>query len=265
MKISLIITTYNWPESLLLVLESVRCQVTTPSEIIVADDGSDFKTKEVINNFNNDYGLNIIHSWQEDKGFRAAKARNKAILHASGDYIILIDGDTILHPNFVKDHCDFAEPGYFVQGSRVLISYKETHKVIVKKNINFSLFSQNISNRKNSIHSEFLSYLFSSKINSIHGIKSCNMAFFREDCMKINGFNNDFEGWGREDSEFVIRLMNNGINRKNIRFKAIQYHLWHQESPRESLTKNDDILNESILNKTKWCQNGLKTMRQNES
>ena len=122
MKISLIITTYNWPESLLLVLESVRCQVTTPSEIIVADDGSDFKTKEVINNFNNDYGLNIIHSWQEDKGFRAAKARNKAILQASGDYIILIDGDTILHPNFVKDHCDFAEPGYFVQGSRVLIS-----------------------------------------------------------------------------------------------------------------------------------------------
>ena len=265
MNISLIITTYNWPESLELVLESVRCQNISPSEIIVADDGSDFKTKDAINNFNNDYGLKIMHSWQEDKGFRAAKARNKAILHSSGDYIILIDGDTILHPNFVRDHHDFSEPGYFVQGSRVLVSKKETHKAIANKNINFSLFSQNISNRKNSIHSQFLSYLFSSKLNSINGIKSCNMAFFREDCLKINGFNNDFEGWGREDSEFVIRLMNNGINRKNIRFKAIQYHLWHKENSRESLTKNDDILNEAILKKIKWCRNGLKTMRQNES
>lgn len=265
MKISLIITTYNWPESLLLVFDSVRCQNTSPSEIIVADDGSDFKTKDLIDNFNNDYGLNIIHSWQEDKGFRAAKARNKAILQSSGDYIILIDGDTILHPNFVKDHLDFAEPGYFVQGSRVLISNKETNKAIKEKNINFSLFSQNISNRKNSIHSRFLSYLFSSKTNNIHGIKSCNLAFFREDCIKINGFNNNFEGWGREDSEFVIRLINSGIKRKNIRFKAIQYHLWHQENSKESLTKNDDILNQTIQNKTKLCKSGLEIIRQNES
>ena len=265
MNISLIITTYNWPESLSLVLLSVRCQTIIPSEIIVADDGSDFKTKDVINNFNNDYGLKIVHSWQEDKGFRAAKARNKAILHSSGDYIILIDGDTILHPNFVKDHHDFAEPGYFVQGSRVLISNKETAKAIANKNINFSLFSQSISNRKNSIHSKILSYLFSSKLNSIHGIKSCNMAFFREDCMKINGFNNDFKGWGREDSEFVVRLMNNGIKRKNIRFKAIQYHLWHKENSRKSLAKNDENLNNAINNKTTWCKNGLKSMEKYES
>ena len=265
MKISLIITTYNWPEALFLVLQSVRHQVLVPSEIIVADDGSDFKTKDVIDNFNRDYNINVKHSWQEDHGFRAAKSRNKAILQSSGDYIILIDGDTILHPCFVKDHFNFAESGYFVQGSRVLISMKETQKVLEKKNINFSFFSPNLKNKKNSIHSITLSTLFSNKNNNINGIKSCNMAFYRKDCIKINGFNNDFTGWGREDSEFVVRLINIGINRKNIRFRAIQFHLWHDENSRHSLDQNNVLLNEAIKRKTSWCLNGLKEMGENES
>jgi len=265
MKISLIITTYNWPDALLLVLESIRHQTLMPSEIIVADDGSDYMTKEVINDFNRDYNLNIKHSWQEDNGFRAARSRNKAILQSSGDYIILIDGDTVLHSSFVKDHLNFAESGYFVQGSRVLMSKEETQKAIEKKYINFSLFTPKIQNRKNSIHSIFLSSLFSSKKNSIHGVKSCNMAFYRKDCIKINGFNNDFIGWGREDSEFVVRLINSGVNRNNIRFKAIQFHLWHDENTRKSLLKNDEILDETIIRKTTWCENGLKQIVKNES
>ena len=77
---------------------------------------------------------------------------------------------------------------------------------------------------------------------------------------KIKGFNNDFEGWGREDSEFVIRLINSGIKRINIRFKAIQFHLWHLENSRKSLEKNDEILNEAIINKTTWCDNGFKSI-----
>jgi glycosyltransferase involved in cell wall biosynthesis len=265
MKITLIITTFNWPESLFLVLQSVRYQIMVPDEIIIADDGSDHKTKELVNHFNKKYGLQIMYSWQENIGFRAAKSRNKAILKTSGDYIILIDGDTILHRSFVKDHFDEAESGYFSQGSRVLISEKETQILLRTKKINFSLFSSNLKNRKNSIHSEFLSLLFSSKNNHHHGVKSCNMAFFREDCIAINGFNNDFEGWGREDSEFVIRLINNGIKRKNIRFKAIQFHLWHQENSRKSLPINDLILNEAIINSTTWCKNGLKLIGKYES
>ena len=97
------------------------------------------------------------------------------------------------------------------------------------------------------------------------GIKSCNMAFYKKACININGFNNEFEGWGREDSEFVIRLINNGIKRNNIRFKAIQFHLWHQENSRRSLPKNDLILNEALINSITWCKNGLKSIGKNES
>jgi glycosyltransferase involved in cell wall biosynthesis len=260
MKITLIITTYNWHESLSLVLKSVSHQIIAPDEIIIADDGSDYKTKDLINNYNKNHELNILHSWQEDKGFRAARSRNKAILLSSGEYIVLIDGDTILHPSFVKDHIEIAEYGYFVQGSRVLISELGTQRALVTKNVNFSLFSSSLKNRKNSIHSKLLSYLFSSKNHHHNGTKSCNMAFYKKDFIKINGFNNDFEGWGREDSEFVIRLINSGIKRINIRFKAIQFHLWHQDNSRKSIVKNDEILNETLVNKTTWCMNGFKSI-----
>jgi glycosyltransferase involved in cell wall biosynthesis len=265
MKLTLIITTYNWPESLLLVIESIKRQTILPDEVIIADDGSIEKTKDLITTFKKDYGLNIIHSWQEDIGFRAARSRNKAILKSSGDYIVLIDGDMLLHPQFVQDHIAIAEPGCFVQGSRALLSEKQTKKALSKKIVNFSFFSLELKNRKNSIHSKLLSSIFSNKKNHLRGIKSCNMAFYRKDCLSINGFNNKFEGWGREDSEFAVRLINNRVKRKNVRFNAIQFHLWHNENSKISLKRNDAILDYAINNCIKWCENGINSIKKNEN
>ena len=160
MRVSLIITTYNWPESLFLVLKSIENQTIIPEEVVIADDGSTVETKEMIDKFQKDSDLNIIHSWQEDIGFRAAKSRNKAILKSTGDYIILIDGDMILHPKFIQDHIDNAKLGYFVQGSRVLLSQDITKKVIDKQQLKFSFFSNGLRNRKNAIHSKLLSIIF---------------------------------------------------------------------------------------------------------
>ena len=167
MKLTLIITTYNWPESLLLVIESIKRQTILPDEVIIADDGSTKETKDLINNFKKDTNLNIVHSWQEDIGFRAARSRNNAIFKSSGDYIVLIDGDIILHPNFVKDHIASAELGHFVQGSRALLSKKETKKALAKKIVNFSFFSLELKNRKNAIYSKLLSSIFLSKKNHL--------------------------------------------------------------------------------------------------
>ena len=118
MQISLIITTYNRPDALLLVLMSVECQSLVPDEVIIADDGSDEQTKDLISEFNSQSNLEIIHSFQEDLGFRAAEARNKAISISKSDYIILVDGDMVLHPEFVADHLKNAKFGFFIQGSR---------------------------------------------------------------------------------------------------------------------------------------------------
>ena len=257
MHLTLIITTYNWPDALVLVLKSIESQTITPDEVIVADDGSTAETKAVVSKFQEDSNLNIIHSWQKDKGFRAAKSRNKAIVKSSGDYIILVDGDVILHRKFIQDHINNAQANYFVQGSRVLLTEDETNKILDSKRISFSFFSSGLKNRKNAIHSNLMSKFFSTKKNYIHGIKTCNMGFYKQDCININGFNNDFEGWGREDSEFIVRLLNSGINRKNVHFNAIQFHLWHKDNSRESLERNNLILKEAINNRIKWCDNGI--------
>ena len=257
MKLSLIITTYNWPDSLVLTLKSIENQTISPDEVIIADDGSADETQEVISKFQQDSELKIIHSWQEDLGFRAAKARNKAIAKSCGDYIILIDGDIILHPKFVQDHVNNAQVGYFIQGTRVLLTQDRTRDALKRMSINFSFLSKGIKNRKNAIYSDFLSKLFSKKMNYLRGIKTSNMAFFKQDCVNVNGFNNDFEGWGREDSEFVVRLFNTGINRKSLRFIAIQYHLWHKDIDRKHLDYNNQLLQNSIKQKLKVCKKGI--------
>jgi len=112
-------------------------------------------------------------------------------------------------------------------------------------------------NRKNSIRSSFLSKIFSKSKNSLEGVKTCNMSFFLNDFYAVNGFNNDILGWGREDSEFCARLMNAGIRRKNLRFSAIQFHLWHGLENRKSLEKNDLILKDTIDQKLIWCKSGV--------
>ena len=257
MRVSLIITTYNWPESLILVLKSIENQTIFPEEVVIADDGSTVETKEMIDEFQKDSDLNIIHLWQEDIGFRAAKVRNKAIAKSSGDYIILIDGDVILHPEFIQDHVNNSKFGHFIQGSRVLFNQDITEQIIISKRIIFSFFSRGIQTRKNAIHSNFLSKIFSKNRNSHLGTRCCNIAFFRQDCINVNGFNNEFVGWGREDSEFVVRLLNAGLSRKIVRFNALQYHLWHKETDRKNLDSNNQLMKNSLEHKLKVCKKGI--------
>ena len=129
--------------------------------------------------------------------------------------------------------------------------------LIEREGISFSFLSKGLQSRKNAIHSNFLSRIFSNRKNSHRSTRCCNIAFFKQVCININGFNNEFECWGREDSEFVVRLINNGLNRKNLRFNAIQYHLWHKVSDRKYLDYNNQLLQNSIEYKLKVCKKGI--------
>jgi glycosyltransferase involved in cell wall biosynthesis len=256
-KVSLIITTYNWKEALEITIKSAINQSIAPEEIIIADDGSREDTREIIEKYAQKSHIPIIHSWQEDKGFRLARSRNLAISKARYEYIIFVDGDLFLHKNFVSDHLKNARKGHFLQGSRVLISENLTNKIIQDRIFSRpSFFSKEIGNNFNSINSPFLSWVFSLKKSQSHNsIRGCNFSFNKEDLLKVNGFNEDFKSWGREDSELVERLYNAGIYRKNLKFAGIQYHLYHKIG--KTNTENDHILNQAIAGKLVWCNNGL--------
>uniref|UniRef100_UPI0040579B0B glycosyltransferase family 2 protein n=1 Tax=Candidatus Electrothrix sp. TaxID=2170559 RepID=UPI0040579B0B len=257
MKVSLIITTYNWKDALELSLLSGLQQTTKPMEIIVADDGSRPDTRKMIARVAAQSSLPVIHSWQEDKGFQLSASRNKAIAKTNGEYIVLIDGDIVMEKHFIADHLSFAQPGYFVQGTRVLLKEELSQEVLMRKKMPETLCKQSVENRKNCLRSVLLSRLFSFKNHGMNGVRTCNFAFWRKDALAVNGFNEEFIGWGREDSEFTARLLNYGLIRKNVKFKALAYHLYHPRNDRSHLLENDRLLSETIEQKKIWCDKGV--------
>ena len=257
MTTALIITTYNWVEALELSIRSALNQTHLPDEIIIADDGSRTDTKELIEKIAKNSKIKIIHSWQEDDGFRASRSRNLAFSKSDSNYIIFIDGDMILDKDFIKDHIKCSEKNFYLQGSRVLLSSNYTQKILEKKQfIKPFIFSNNLKNKLNSLKIPFISSLLCSKRNQKQrSIKSCNFSFYREDFIAVNGFNEELVTWGREDSELITRMYNHGIKRKNLKFAGIQYHLYHKEGNSNSF--NDEILQRAIDEKLTWCDNGV--------
>ena len=257
MNCSLIICTYNWPEALSLVLSSVADQSILPNEIIIADDGSGESTAKVIEELSNKISIPIIHSWQEDDGCRIPHSRNRAIAKSNYEYIIVIDGDTVLHKDFIKDHKRFAQDGLYIQGSRVLLQSEFTSSLIKK---NFfkkpSFYLEHAKNKINMLRLPFLTKLMSYfKNQNINRIRGCNFSLFKEDIIKVNGFNEEITTWGREDSEFVQRLFNIGVRKQHLKFSGIQYHLYHKERIHNNI--NNNILQATIKNNTTWCSLGI--------
>ena len=257
MNCSLIICTYNWPEALNFVVKSALEQSIAPNEIIIADDGSDNLTSQLINKLSKKSLIPIIHSWQEDNGSRIPHSRNKAIAKSNYEYIIMVDGDTVLNKNFIKDHLRFASKGVYIQGSRVLLQEKYTKYLI--DSITFktpSFFMKNVKNRINIIRLPFLSLLMSYfKNQNIRRIRGCNYSMFKEDIIKVNGFNEEITTWGREDSEFVQRLFNIGLKKQHLKFSGIQYHLFHNERSHNYI--NNNILENTIKKNIKRCNLGI--------
>lgn len=265
MTVSLIITTYNWSQALGLVLHSVMKQSHLPDEVIVADDGSTEATRQLIEDYQRQFPVSLIHAWQPDEGFRAARSRNNAVYQSSGDYLIFIDGDTILHRHFIADHIRFAKPNHFAIGSRVLLTQKTTEYSFQHNQFDYSIIKTSADNAANGLHLPVLAQLYAKPVREpidkwIFKVRSCNMAIWRCDYETVNGFNHDFQGWGREDSEFALRLFKKGLLMRRLKFVAIQYHLFHDENDRSQLSANDDLLTLAKTSESYRCVNGLSEL-----
>lgn len=257
-KITLIITTYNWPEALELVLLSVKKQKVFPYEVLIADDGSTNETKQLTEKFQDNFPVPLIHIWHEDIGFRRSTILNLAISKSKGDYIIQLDGDCIVHKSFIKDHLDSVEKNVYLYGSRVNIQEFFLSKLFSEKITKFSFFSKGIKKRGRTIHLPFLGKILYKKNGELSKkLRGCNLSYWKSDFIEVNGYNEDMTGWGREDSEFITRLINSGVTGKRLKFRAIIYHIWHKESSKHKLNINDAIQIDAIKNKSIRCENGI--------
>lgn len=247
MKISFIVLTYNRADTLLAVLQSLASQCGAGHEVLVADDGSNALQVSMLREHCPTFKCPVRHVWHADTGFTAAAARNLGAYHATGEYLVFLDGDCVPGSAFVKAHTQLAQEGCFVNGSRVLLSERLTRQVVdhkmalLKKSFLFWLMARLKGDSNKLLH--MLGWprsLFRVKQGfKWKGIRSCNLAVWRTDFLAINGFDETFEGWGHEDADLVLRLCNQGIKRKNGFWATEVYHLWHREQQRnyESVNK----------------------------
>ena len=257
LKSSLIISTYNWSEALDLVLKSALLQSELPNEIIIADDGSTDETKTLIALYTKKSKIPIIHIWHKDKGFKKAEILNKAIAKAQGQYIIQVDGDCIMHRNFVKDHISFSRKGQYLHGSRVNIQKYYLETLFKNRQVDFKFYSKGIKKRTRAMYIPFLSNFYKKKENFSSKYRGCNTSFFKSDFLTINGYNERFEGWGREDSELAIRFHNLGLFARRLRFKGIVFHIYHPEKSKNRLELNNYIEQKTIKDKTIKTEKGI--------
>src|SRR5215213_4720867 len=266
--ISLIVSTYNRPDALGAVLRSLSRQTDKDFEIVVADDGSGPQTRELIGGWMQKAGVPLRHVWQEDRGFRLAEIRNRAIAASVGDYLIFLDGDCIAPPDFVAAHRGLAEGGYFVGGNRVLLSEKLTGEIL-SNNLEpegWGLGRWAMRRAYGDINRVLpllrlpLGPLRKRLSREWEGVRGGNFAFFRANLDRVDGFETSFVGWGLEDSDIVIRMIRAGVKRKDGRFATGVLHLWHPEADRVQLPANQARLDELIASKRVRAVRGLSSL-----
>jgi len=262
--VSIIVTTYNRPDALGKVLEALARQTQMPLEVLVADDGSGDATRQCVQAWQARVPFPLRHVWHADEGFRAAAIRNRTAAQAQGDYLIFLDGDSVPFADFVVRHAALAEARRFVSGNRILLSEAMTQQVLAG-----SEQPTEWSCRR------WLGVRLSGQVNRLlpllrlpdgawrdrvqhewRGTRTCNLALWRADFVRVNGFDEDYAGWGHEDADLAVRLMRAGVLRKDGRYAAPVLHLWHAENPRDNEAANRERL-QAVLDEQRPMRAGL--------
>lgn len=254
--VTVIISTYNQPDWLRLVLHSYETQLFENFEIILADDGSNRETQGVVEAFQQTSNLRITHLWQEDQGFRKTKILNKAIEKAAADYLIFTDGDCLAKNDFIRFHLSERAEKSALSGGYVKLT-ERVSRIITKEHIlKQECFNKDWLLANGQPNSFKLLKLTRSKrmalfLNKITTTKATfdgmNVSCWKEDILAVKGFDERME-YGGEDREVGERMMYNGVKFKQIRYGSSGLHLYHE---RPYKTDRAELLNKKIRHETK--------------
>ena len=255
-SISLVISTFNQPRALEKVFAGVTRQTRSPDEILISDDGSDETTRELIGKFSKTSSAPVKHIWHAHDGFRKTIILNKTVAAAKGDYLIFTDGDCVPHPQFVADHAALAEKDFWVQGRRCFVREEFAPEFSAETIPAFGwMLAGKITGAAKGVRWPISIIRRDTKQRGIIG---CNMAFWRADLVAVNGYDEDYTGWGTgEDSDIGTRLYHLGRQRKFVYGRAITFHLNHPPAPRGHHAASLARLAETITSKKIRCEHGL--------
>lgn len=261
MHLAVIMTTYETPSALDRVLAGYALQSRRPELVVVADDGSGEATREVVARHGAAGAYAVRHVWQRNEGYRRSRILNLGIAaaaEAGADYIVLTDGDCLPHIDFVADHAALAEPGYWVQGKRAQI--REAHAPQARpEDARAGLLWRRGWLWRGAYGVRWpLPLVWRQRSGPLRErALGSNMGLWRDDLLAINGFNEDFIGWGSEDRELTVRLHRLGRRKKFVIGRALQFHLDHPATSRARTADNGAVLARVRSEATTRCAAGL--------
>ncbi len=236
-RISVVVTTYNWPEALDRVLDSLSNQTWPAFEVVVADDGSGPATRDLVEDWRKRFPVPLRHAWQPDKGFRAARVRNLGAASSTGDYLVFIDGDCLCLPGFVEAHAKEAQQGWFATGRRAQIRQSATAQILTRGLAPYRLPRWRlVLESPRWLRTRYLQLLnppFMEKVRctahvaDVRKAESCNLAIWARDFAAVAGFDERFHGFGCEDVDLCLRLLRYGLKRKSLEHLEPVLHLFH--------------------------------------
>jgi glycosyltransferase involved in cell wall biosynthesis len=265
---AVIISTYNQSQWLELVLHGYTLQTIKDFEIIIADDGSDERTKVVIDRFCSQTEIDVIHVWQEDDGFQKTKILNKAIEASNAKYLIFTDGDCIPRKDFVEQHCELRRKKHALSGGYFKLTESISNQIskdIISQQYCFNtnwllLKGQPKSFKLNKLTtSSFKAKLLNALTPTKATFDGMNVSCYKADILAVNGFDERMQ-YGGEDREVGERMMNNGIKFLQIRYNAICLHLHHNRPYKnaENEAVNAQIRRTTKTENVKWTAFGIK-------
>lgn len=261
MKASLIISLYKNLAFIDLILQSLAQQTERNFEVIIAEDDNATETISFLEKQRKKYSFPILHCWQEDNGFQKNKILNQAVLKASSEYLILIDGDCVLHTKFIEEHLKAAKPNQTIIGRRLMLSESLTNLALEKNSISvFNWFNFVLYKCQKLDCALYLPFL-NSKRNE--GIWGCNWSVNKSQLLAINGFDEDYSKAGvGEDTDIEWRLRENGSSFVSVKFKAIQYHLYHKANYSDvEVNFNFEVLKQKKITNHIICLNGISKLK----
>ena len=256
MKLTLLISTYEAPMALAKVLQGVGLQTRVPDEVFITDDGSGDPTRTLIDQWRASVTFPVHHLWHAHQGFRKIILLNKAVAAAKGDYLVFTDGDCVPHRRYLTDHERLAERGFWVQGRRCYVREPYVPEFDpVKTSVLGWMLLRKIGGVAKGVRLP-IPIVFRNR--NQRGIIGCNMAFWRDDVMTVNGFDEDLLGRGiGPDSDLGTRVYNLGRPRKFVYGHALVYHLDHFVAPRDNLETKKRLLQQTIASGRIRCEKGL--------
>ncbi|MFA5864905.1 MAG: glycosyltransferase [Phycisphaerae bacterium] len=273
-RLSVIVTTYNRSQHLQRCIASLEMQTVVPDEIVIADDGSSLEHVKVINEIISSSRLKIIHVRQEHLGFRASANRNNGVRYCSGDCFIFLDGDIVLFPDAIWQHLQAVRPGYWVTGNAIRLTADETENITTEfirsrqfdklwSQLNPQWIERMNRESRNFRKRAILARIWPSESRMRRQLfASMNCSLYRSAYETINGFDEQFTGWGWEDRDLALRLQLAGFRGRTVVDSARAIHLYHQpEMPGPHAGKSAAANREYYLRKRKGvyrCEKGLR-------